>query len=71
MLHEEVMVVDIETDKLTEQYTLKIPEILKVQLSSLTPNQKKYLNSQLMIQMARVIHDSKFSPEQYLTARET
>ncbi|WP_153307562.1 hypothetical protein [Desulfospira joergensenii] len=61
---------DLEIDKLTEQYTLKIPEILKVAISSLTPEQKKKLNLQIMFGMAKAIHDSRFDPEAYLTARE-
>jgi len=58
---------NIEHDKLTEQYTLKIPEVLKVAVSSLSPSQKKQLNSQLMVLMAEVVHHSRFNPETYLT----
>ena len=71
MFHNETVTMDIEIDKLTEQYTLKIPEILKVQLSSLNPDQKKRLNMTIMVEMARAIHDSRFNPESYLTARES
>ncbi len=63
-------IVDIEIDKLTEQYTLKIPEVLKVGLSSLSPEAKKNLNYQLMLRMAKAVHESKFNPELYLTARD-
>lgn len=61
---------DIEVDKLTEQYTLKIPEVLKVGVSSLPPNEKKQLNLKLMIDIAKAIHNNKFKPETYLTARD-
>lgn len=60
----------IEHDKLTEQYTLKIPEVLKVAVSSLSQSQKKRLNNQLMVAMAEAIHRSRFNPENYLTTRD-
>jgi hypothetical protein len=60
----------IETDKLVEQYTLKVPEVLKVGLSSLSPEQRKNLNLRLMVEMAKAIHESRFIPEQYLTTRD-
>ena len=66
----EERLMDIEIDKLTEQYTLKIPEVLKVGLSSLSPELKKQLNYKLMVQMAKAVHESKFNPELYLTARD-
>ena len=60
----------IETDSLTEQYTLKIPEILKVGVSSLSPSDKKRLNNNIMIIMAKEIHRSKFNPKSYLSTNE-
>jgi hypothetical protein len=60
----------IETDKLTEQYTLKVPEVLKVGLSSLSPEDRKKLNLKLMVTMAAAIHESRFNPEFYLTSRD-
>lgn len=61
---------NIETDKLTEQYTLKIPEVLKVRVSKLSPDVKKTLNTQLMVTMAKVIHHNSFNPETYLNTRD-
>ena len=63
----EVNLMSIEMDKLTETYSFKIPEILKVQLGSLTPEDKKHLNIKLMVEMAKAIHDSKFNPMAYLS----
>jgi len=63
-LNEDLM--HIETDKLTEQYTMKIPEILKVGMSSLTPDQRKKMNLRLMVEIAKSIHESRFNPESYL-----
>jgi hypothetical protein len=60
----------IEIDKLTEQYTLKVPEVLKVGLSNLSPDERKRLNLRLMVDMAKAIHESRFNPEFYLTSRD-
>lgn len=60
----------LEIDNLTEQYTLKIPEILKVGVSSLSQSDKKRLNKNIMITMAREIHRSKFNPMSYLSTHE-
>jgi hypothetical protein len=60
----------LEVDKLTEQFSMKIPESLKVGLSHLSPDQRKKMNLQLMVQMAHAIHDSRFNPETYLTSRD-
>jgi len=56
----------METDKLTSEYTLRIPEITKFELDKLDPNQKLRMNHQIRVTIARAIHDSKFDPEQYL-----
>jgi hypothetical protein len=49
---------------------LKIPEILKVGLSSLSPDQRKRLNMTLMVTIAKAIHESRFVPEDYLSTRD-
>jgi hypothetical protein len=67
-LNEDLM--HIETDKLTEQFSMKIPEVLKVGISSLSPDQRKKLNLQLMVCIAKSVHDSRFNPETYLTSRD-
>jgi hypothetical protein len=70
MILNEECLMSLEIDKLTEQYTLKIPEVLRVGLSSLSPDQRKRMNVKLMVAMAAVIHESRFNPENYLTSRE-
>ncbi len=60
----------LEVDKLTEQFSMKIPEVLKVGLSSLSPDQRKKVNLRLMVEIAKVIHESRFNPETYLTSRD-
>ena len=66
MFFEKDDLMHIELDKLTEQYTLKIPEVLKVGMSSLTPDQRKKMNLRLMVEIAKSIHESRFNPESYL-----
>ena len=67
MFVNEERLMHIEIDKLTEQYTLKIPEVLKVGLSSISPDERKKLNLRLMIEMAKAIQDARFNPAFYLT----
>lgn len=54
------------TDKLTEEYCLKIPETTKVKLEKLTKSQKKFLNERLLVAIARVLHEAEFDPIRYL-----
>ena len=58
----------ISTDKLTDQYVIRIPEITKRGLEQLSPVLKKKLNQQILLDMARIIHESKFDPSVYLTS---
>lgn len=44
-------------DKLTETYTLRIPEITKSGLDHLPPPLKNKLNNEILLTMARVIHN--------------
>ena len=60
---------EVDIDKLTEQYTMKIPEILKVQLDKLSAPSKSELKMDIMYVMARHLHKNNFDPEQYLSSR--
>lgn len=64
------MGLEIKTDKLHGQYTQKIPEILAKGLSDLTPEEKKKLNLQVMVTLAKAIHDHRFNPVEYLTTQD-
>ena len=55
-------------DKLTETYTLRIPEITKSEIDRLPPLLKSKLNNEILLTMARVIHESKFDASLYLSA---
>lgn len=70
MVYEEPSMKEIEMDKLSENYTIRIPAVLWENLSKLPPLVKKNLNEKLMIEMARAIHESRFSPESYLSSRD-
>lgn len=61
---------DFSLDKLTESYTLRIPEITKVQLDKLPPPLKRKLNDEILMTMAKIIHESKFDPRLYLTTED-
>jgi hypothetical protein len=57
----------MQTEKLTETYTLRISPTLKEMLDALNTEQKHDLNHRLRIEIARAIHNSKFSPDVYLS----
>ena len=56
----------LETDKRTEEFALRIPEVTKNELDKLTKYQKAKLNDEILITMAKVIHNAKFDPCLYL-----
>ena len=56
----------LDMDKCTEQFTLRIPEVLKNDLDKLTKAQKTTLIQKIILVMARAVHDSKFDPEFYV-----
>ena len=55
-------------DKLTEHYMIRIPEIVKINIEKLPPTLKKKLNQEILITMARIIHESKFDARLYLSS---
>ena len=57
---------NLDTDKRTEDFSLRIPEYTKQLLDKLTKHQKSKLNDQILITMARALHEAKFEPEVYL-----
>lgn len=70
MTYEERIMVEFEMDKLSENYTIRIPAVLRENLSKLPPLVKKNLNEKLMVEMARAIHENRFSPESYLSSKD-
>lgn len=56
----------IDTDKCTEQFTMRIPEVLKLDLDKLSKKQKSDLVETILITMARAVHNARFNPEIYL-----
>jgi len=58
---------NIITDKLTETYTLGIPEVTKFQIDKLPAHFRKKLNAKILVEMAKIIHESKFDPNLYLS----
>jgi len=65
-----VMDISIETDKLMETYSFRIPEITKNSIEKMSRSQKNNLNRRLLIEISRAIHDSNFDPELYLKTGE-
>lgn len=55
-----------EHAKLIETFSLRVPELLKHQIDKLNTDQKKAMDNELRITMARHVHLSKFDPDDYL-----
>jgi len=64
------MDISLETDKLTELYSFRIPGITKHEIEKLSRSQKNNLNRRLLIEVSGAIHDSKFDPVLYLRTDE-
>lgn len=55
-----------EIDKLTETFSLRIPEITKHMIDGLSKADKNKLNEAILITIAKTIHESKFDARLYL-----
>jgi len=55
-----------QVDKLTENYTVRVPEILKKQIDNLPMSHKRRLTEAILVAMAKVVHDARFDPIVYL-----
>jgi hypothetical protein len=51
---------------LTEIYSLRIPEITKIEIDRLPAHLKNKINHEILITIARIIHESKFDPTMHL-----
>ena len=56
----------LDTDKRIEDFSLRIPEYTKTLLDKLTKHQKSKLNDELLVTMAKALHNAKFQAEEYL-----
>jgi len=56
----------LETDKLTEEFTLRIPAVTKIGIDRLPKHLKRRLNERILITMAQVLHEAAFDPRRYL-----
>lgn len=54
------------TDKLTEEYTLRIPECTKRRVDRMSKLQRKSMNEQILVIIARFLHEAAFEPGRYL-----
>lgn len=68
---ESFIVMGVETDKCSENFSVRIPEVLKDGLDKFSDSQKKRLKEELLIVMAKHVHDSLFDPAQYLSTKGT
>ena len=58
----------LEMDKLTEEFTLRIPSVTKLGIDRLPKHFKRRLNERILVAMARVLHEAAFDPRRYLLA---
>jgi hypothetical protein len=59
----------LDSDKLLEVYTQRIPECLKKRLSKLSPDEKMQLSRRVLVVLAKACHDHEFDPNLYLNTR--
>jgi hypothetical protein len=57
---------DLQTGKLTAMFPIRVPEITKAKLDKLNVSFKRKLNEEILITMARILHESEFDPSVYL-----
>ena len=60
----------IDIDKCTESWTVKIPEITKSKLDKLSAPQKAKLKEDILLTMAKRLHEYEFTPAEYLSSRD-
>lgn len=58
---------EIQADKLTELYSLRIPECTSRRIKRLSKVQCKSMNEGLLIGIAKFLHDAEFDPNRYLS----
>lgn len=56
----------LECDKLTDEFTLRIPSITSAAIQKLPKHWKRKLNERILVTMASVLHESSFRPSRYL-----
>lgn len=59
---------EIKIDKLDEKVEIRVPSILKNHLSTLSADQKKLLNLELLKTMAGAVHQSRLNYSDYLSS---
>ncbi len=57
---------DLQIGKLSATFTMRIPEPTKDSLDKLNSSFKKKLNEELLLVMARILHEAAFDPSVYL-----
>ena len=57
---------EIETDKLTSEYTLRVPEFTSDSISKLNKQWKRILNIRILDIMDHTLHEANRQPGRYL-----
>ena len=70
-LTEQGVIMLAQIDKLTEQYTIRVPEILKKQIDQLPMQHKRRLTEAILVAMAKVCHEAAFDPTLYLSEKKS
>lgn len=56
----------LETDKLSDEFTMRIPAVTKIGIDRLPKHFKRRLNERILVTMAQVLHEAAFDPRRYL-----
>lgn len=70
LISNEPSMLAVDTDKLTEEFTLKIPAKTKKMIKALDPPTKKTMNHEILLAIARVLHRASFDPGKYLKTED-
>jgi len=60
----------LRLDKCSEDYSIRIPEVLKKHLDNLPAHSKASLKEELLLVMAKMVHENNFNPEMYLSTQD-
>jgi hypothetical protein len=61
---------ELETDKLTAEFSIRIPEITSEKIRALPKAWKKELNVRLLRVMDQTIHEASYVPGKYLRTED-
>lgn len=66
ILNQEDCMLSIEMDKRLKTVSVRVPDVTKIGVDKLDAKQKKDLNEDILVTIARHLHNAAFDPSKYL-----